>query len=330
MQFQSVDQIFNKFNDLRVLIIGDVMVDTYVWGKVNRISPEAPVPIVSINKKENRLGGAANVALNVQALGATPVLCSVIGEDVDGQTFIELLNSRGISTEGIIKSNQRITSVKERVLSGSQHMLRIDREIEKELNELDQELLIEKYKHLLEKSDVVIFQDYDKGVLNEDIIRITVDYAKKENIPTVVDPKRKNFLCYKNVTLFKPNLKEIKEGIKIDFDENDKHQLEEAVQILKQKMNIRNALITLSEKGVYIDGEDEKHHIPAHIRSISDVSGAGDTVVSIASLCLALKLPVKFTAALSNIGGGLVCEYLGVVPVDKEKLKQEVLKNGLL
>ena len=320
MNYTSLEEIFSAFNQMKILILGDVMIDSYVWGKVERISPEAPVPIIHVKKKEKRLGGAANVAKNIQSLGAKPILCSVIGNDLEGECFINLLNQRNINGDGIVRSNKRITTVKERFLSGSQHILRVDEEELLSLTIKEEELLIKRISSLITSVDAVIFEDYDKGVLNRKIIEATINLANDHQIPTIVDPKKKNFNSYNGASLFKPNLKEIQEGTKMDLDDYDMESLKKAISKLRQKLDLKHVMVTLSEKGVYISSEDSEHHIPAHIRSISDVSGAGDTVVSIAGLCMGLKLPPKFTAALSNLGGGLVCEHLGVVSVNKEML----------
>jgi rfaE bifunctional protein kinase chain/domain len=329
MRARSLEEIFESFNSLTALIIGDVMVDAYIWGKVERISPEAPVPVVQVTKREKRLGGAANVALNIQAMGATPILCTLIGNDTQGDDFLQLLRKREISEEGIVRSPRRITTCKERVLSGSQHILRVDSENDQPLQSQDEEALFSRIEELLSKADVVVFEDYDKGVLSEPLIQRVIALARQRKIPTVVDPKKRNFFAYTGATLFKPNLKELREGLKLDFNKNDQPAIEEAVNILKEKLQLQTALITLSERGIYIDGPSEHYLLPAHVRSISDVSGAGDTVVSIAALAQALQLPARLLAALSNLGGGLVCEHLGVVPINKSLLYQEALKNEL-
>jgi rfaE bifunctional protein kinase chain/domain len=326
---RSLEEVFNGFSGLKALIIGDVMIDSYIWGRVERISPEAPVPVISITNKEIRLGGAANVAKNVAALGATPILCSVIGNDHDGRSFLELLQSRHMATDGIVLSNDRITTVKERMLSSSQQLLRIDREYTKPLQKKDKDALLKKINELIPGIDVIIFEDYDKGVLDKRMIKTIVDLAGKQNIPTAVDPKKNNFLSYHGVTLFKPNLKEIKEGLKVEFLNNDEESLSQAAKALRKKMDIEKVFITRSEHGVYILSQDEEHFIPAHVRSISDVSGAGDTVVSTAALCLALGMPDKFIAELSNLAGGLVCEHLGVVSIDREHLLEEARHHNI-
>lgn len=329
MKVKSLEEVFNAFDALKVLVIGDVMIDSYVYGKVERISPEAPVPVVTVNHKEKRLGGAANVALNVQALGATPLLCSVIGDDADGNVFKQLLQDQKISAEGIVQSKHRITTEKQRVMSSAHHLLRVDSEVNTPIDHEEETALMKRITALLPQVDVVIFEDYDKGSITPSVIQQVVTMADKLDIPTVVDPKKRNFLDYHGVTLFKPNLKELKEGLKIEFDVKDINQLKDAVALLKSKINIKNALITLSERGVFMACEHEQHHIPAHVRTISDVSGAGDTVISIAALSMALHLSPKLVAALSNLGGGLVCEFIGVVPINKESLFDEARKHKL-
>jgi len=326
---KSLQEVFDSFSGLKALIIGDVMIDSYIWGKVERISPEAPVPIISITNKEIRLGGAANVAKNIAALGATPILCSVVGNDQDGKHFMKLLENRKMDTRGIILSDDRMTTVKERMLSASQQLLRIDRETTKPLSKKDKSQLLAKIEALIPESDVVIFEDYDKGVLDKRVIKSIIQLAKKHQKPTTVDPKKANFLSYEGVTLFKPNIKEIKEGLKVDFLNNDEAGVSEAAKALRKKLSIEKVFITRSEHGVYILSDHTEHFIPAHIRSISDVSGAGDTVISTASLCLALGMPDSFIAQLSNLAGGLVCEHLGVVSINKDQLYKEALENNL-
>lgn len=325
----TLDELFDQFDKLRVLIIGDVMLDSYVWGHVERISPEAPVPIVRFDRRELRLGGAGNVLLNVQALGAEAIICSVIGTDTSGDQLEKELCDRGLNCDGLIRSDDRITTIKERIIAGSQQVVRVDTETDKYITSAERTKLIDKAKSLIPTCHVVIFEDYDKGVLSKEAIAEITDFANEQGVPTVVDPKKRNFLSYQNTTLFKPNLKELREGLKVDFDVDDPEEFQAAVDQLKQQLNLKGALITLSERGVFIDFNGEKQQLPAHIRKIADVSGAGDTVISIAACCVALKQPPHIIAGLSNLGGGLVCESVGVVPIDKAKLKEEAKENLL-
>ncbi|WP_299458200.1 bifunctional heptose 7-phosphate kinase/heptose 1-phosphate adenyltransferase [uncultured Microscilla sp.] len=330
MQYDSIEAIFNAFSQQRILIIGDVMVDSYLWGKVERISPEAPVPIVQVQQREKRLGGAANVAMNIQALGAEPVLCSVIGNDGSGTDLLNLLDAHQLPKEGMLQSKERITTIKHRILSGHQHILRVDHEHTTNLTPTETHNLLALVKKLADSCHAIIFEDYDKGVLGEELIQGVIEYANAKGIPTIVDPKKKNFLNYTGATLFKPNLKELKDGLKIEFNAKDANELKDAVAKLKQTLQVKQALVTLSELGVYMDNGKDKVHIPAHLRSIADVSGAGDTLVSVAALCLALNTSPRFTAALSNLAGGLVCEHLGVVSIDKQLLLNEAIKHNIL
>lgn len=323
--------IFRRFCELNVMIIGDVMIDSYKWGKVERISPEAPVPICSVNKIENRMGGAGNVALNIKALGGTPILCSVVGKDGSGDTLLQLMKEENMSTDNIVKSNYRPTTIKTRIIGNNVQMLRVDNENTDYLNEEEENLLMEKILSVLDKQkiDVIIFQDYDKGVITKNIIQKTINKAKEKNIPTCVDPKHRNFSLYKEVTLFKPNLKELKEGLKIEFTLPSLDNLTDAALLLHGKQRIDRIFITLSEYGLffadYSKTKAEIKQLPANVRNIADVSGAGDTVISVASLCLALNLPNEEIAKISNLAGGLVCEYVGVVPIEKERLYRELL-----
>ncbi|EOR95649.1 ADP-heptose synthase [Arcticibacter svalbardensis MN12-7] len=317
--------LFRKFSELNILIIGDVMMDSYLWGNVDRISPEAPVPVVSVHKRENRLGGAANVALNIQSLGATPLICSVIGNDIEGAAFLHLLEDHELSAEGIISLNDRPTTVKTRVIGQNQQMLRIDEETDALLSQEHSGQLIDKIKTLINSKEIhaIIFQDYDKGVISQQLITEIVSESKKKNIITVVDPKKRNFLKYANVTLFKPNLKELREGLKVEIDMRQMKDLESAVKQIKTHLNADYIMVTLSELGVFMQSNDQKRLIPAHIRKIADVSGAGDTVIATAAVCLASGLDVFTTAAVSNLAGGLVCEHVGVVSIDKAHLLKE-------
>jgi len=324
----QLNGLFEKFNDLTVLIIGDVMIDAYYWGKVDRISPEAPVPIVAVEKKESRLGGAANVALNIKAMGATPILCSVIGADEDGKELLELTKENGQTTEGLISSDHRRTTKKTRIIGNNHQMLRIDGEDLHDLNETEELNFYEKITSILNSRnvDAIIFEDYDKGSITPSLIKKVVTLANEKNIPTTVDPKKNNFINYHNVSLFKPNLKELKEGLKIEFDHKNQVELEDAIDKLELTLQNKNTLITLSELGVFITSPKVKHHIKAHHRDITDVSGAGDTVISVATLCLALNEEPEMIAELSNLAGGLVCENVGVVPINKAELLEEAIR----
>ena len=328
--YMDIEHLFKHFQQLTILIIGDVMIDSYLWGNVRRISPEAPIPIVNVTKREKTLGGAANVALNLQALGANPIIVSVVGNDADGNMLIQLLENQQIDVSGLYMLDHRTTTIKHRILAGSQHILRVDAEMDTYLNARDVQRLYASITRLLPKVDAIIFEDYDKGVLNKTLIEQVIIAAKQANIPTIVDPKKRNFLHYKGCTLFKPNLRELEQGINITIQKPDESSLADAVKLLRQLMPIEKAMITLSEGGVFITNHRQYTLIPAHHREITDVSGAGDTVISIAALCLVAGCNDKQVASLANLGGGLVCEHLGVVPIKKEVLFAEAKKLALI
>lgn len=328
MNKEELISTFEKFSDLKVLVIGDVMIDAYMWGTVDRISPEAPIPIVSVTKRENRLGGAANVALNIKALGATPIIASVIGDDEKGKLFFELLEKSNLTDAGIITSSKRKTTTKTRVISGHQHLLRVDEEINESITKNLEKAFVTDIFTLIseEQVDAIIFEDYDKGIITPYVIEEVVKKANELKIPTLVDPKKQNFEQYKGVTLFKPNFKELVEGLKIELDKGDFEAIHEAVQPLHKEWNIKYVLTTLSELGIFISYNGSYHNMPSDVRDVADVSGAGDTVISVAALCLAAGLNPEAIASISNIAGGLVCEKVGVVPIEREKLFVESLK----
>jgi len=325
MTAEEIEALFSSFNNLRIMVIGDVMIDAYMWGKVNRISPEAPVPIVAVDRLENRLGGAANVSLNVQALGAIPLTFAVIGDDEKGNLLRQLFKEQSLSDKGIIQSPDRKTTVKTRVLSGGNQILRVDEEIEMDLGKNDEEALIAAINSALENDqiDAIIFEDYDKGLITEGVINAVREKASALNIPLMVDPKKKNFNNYRNASLFKPNLKEIREGMKVDIYQNNIGDIEDAVGTLVRDKGHNLVLVTLSELGIYIGGSGGSDRILAHYRDITDVSGAGDTVISVATLCLVRDTAPKFIASLSNLAGGIVCEKVGVIPIDRDQLLRE-------
>ena len=327
MNILEIQSFFNNITSKNILIVGDVMIDAYVWGKVERISPEAPVPILNSENKENRMGGAANVALNIQSMGAKPILCAVVGEDKKGETFLNLMKKKGLFTQGIIKSKKRITTTKTRIISHSQQLLRLDREQDNPLTEEDEKTLSTRILQIIETEDIhaIIFEDYDKGVLTQNIIEKTIHIANKKSIPTFVDPKKRNFYFYKNVSFFKPNFKELKEGTKEEISKNDFPAIFNASAKLNNTLNAGAIVTTLSDLGVFIYEKNGYKVIPAEIRQIADVSGAGDTVISIAALGVSSGLSIENSVKIANLAGGLVCEQVGVVPINKELLYTETI-----
>jgi rfaE bifunctional protein kinase chain/domain len=316
--------MWKSFESVRVLILGDVMIDRYLHGHVRRISPEAPVPVVELSETEDRLGGAGNVALNIKALGATPYLCSVIGKGAAGKALMALMAQNNLSTKGLIAVEQRKTTVKTRIIAGSQQMLRIDEETIADLNEAETQDLLLQIRAFLDtkKIDVILFQDYNKGVLTLKLIQIVLKEAIVRGIPTCVDPKHRHFLEYKQSTLFKPNLKEIREALPLKIEPN-LASLSAAADYLHGVMGNRYTMITLSEKGLFIYDGKQGYLVPTRPRRIADVSGAGDTVIAMASVALAIGMDLKTIAEWCNLAGGIVCESPGVVPIDKQRLIAE-------
>ncbi len=324
----------------RVLVVGDVMVDRYIRGIVNRISPEAPVPIVRLRETDDRLGGAANVALNLRNLRAEVTLCAVVGEDRDGSDFRDAAEREGVNTASVVLDPSRRTTVKTRVIAGNQHLLRIDEEDlhrrvragHAEVVDLHpladgiRDRLLSNIESLLRNSppDVVLLQDYDKGVLDERTIPAIIGSCRSMGIPVAVDPKFEHFMAYRGVSLFKPNLKELGEGLgrMISPTEAD---LEQACMELHHRLDHAISLITLSEKGVFWFDHSEGTHglVPPVPRDIVDVCGAGDTVIAAAALALAAGWPTDALSILSNLAGGQVCERVGVVPVSLDLLLEE-------
>lgn len=318
MNLNNWKSIFDGFEKFKVLIVGDAMIDAYMWGNINRQSPEAPIPIVDITKHEKRLGGAANVAINIKALGAEPILCSVIGNDKDA--FFQLMKEEGLSAQGIL-TDDRKTTIKTRVISEGKHQLRIDEEDVFPIKNEDD--FIKNTMALMVDVDVVIFQDYNKGVLTGKVVNALVTESKRLDKLTLVDPKKDNYWSYKNVDLFKPNLNELNQISDNNIEATQIEELTQEVSAQQQKLNAKYFMLTLSQFGIHIQDENNCHRFPAFERDVIDVSGAGDCVIATASLALASRLSSENIAQLSNLAGGLSCEKVGVNPIEKENLLKE-------
>ena len=319
------NKLFNSFSSLKVGVIGDMMLDTYMWGQVDRISPEAPVPVVTLHHKENRIGGAGNVALNCKSLGAHVSVLSVTGDDNHGLLLRELFESSNIGIAYLLKSNDRITTNKTRIISRNQQMMRLDEEMTDDLNAKDEKNLLEKIQKYIStvNPDIIILEDYNKGILTEKVIKDVIGLCKQAGVITAVDPKRKNFFSYKQADIFKPNLKEVKEGLNMLIDEINEPVLKNIHKELKKILHHSISFITLSEKGVFFQQENNAGIISSHIRNVADVSGAGDTVIAVAAMVYAATKNVHLMAEVANIAGGIVCEEVGTIAINKEKLLQE-------
>jgi len=315
-----------NFNNKRIAVIGDMMLDSYFWGDVKRISPEAPVPVLEVGNEFYRFGGAANVALNIQKLNGIPLPIGVIGYDNHGTVFSSLLNEAGITNGGIIVEDGRPTTTKTRVIAGNQHVVRIDKESKVYLNEEVEGKIYNLFESKLNEIDAVILQDYNKGVLTPNLINKIIALANKHNILITVDPKFNNFFNYKDVTVFKPNKKEAEDvlGMKIKTDED----ISNVGQELLSKLNAENILLTLGEEGIAIFQKDkDEKRMPTKARKVADVSGAGDTVISTLTISLAAGADILEASYLANYAGGLVCEEVGIVPIEMNHLFN-IAENG--
>ena len=322
----SIDSIFQSFSQMKAIVVGDLMLDRYTIGTVDRESPEAPVPIVVQTNEEIRLGGAGNVALNLKSLGAEVYLFGITGKDVAGEDVRGLLRENKISADYIRQDSSRPTTVKQRVVAERGQLLRVDFEETTPISPDIQTNILAGIKSLIPEVDVLIFQDYDKGLLNSGIIKEVIQRCRENNLPCLVDPKERNFNNYAGATLFKPNLRELEFSMQIEIDPTDVDQLLDAYRHLKSSMNISALLLTLSENGLFICNDLEKHLIPTAPVLSPDVSGAGDTVAAIAGLSLAAGLPLQTIGHWANQAGRQVCQFPGVVPVSKIMLMEE-LKN---
>jgi len=321
-------KLFEQFSGLRAIVVGDLMLDEYLWGRVDRISPEAPVPIVQLTGKDHRIGGAGNVALNLAALGANVSMVSVTGVDPEGDMLRRMLSSSGIGVGDMLSVSGRVTTAKTRVISRNQQMLRIDHELTDPIDDKTERALIQLINLRLEQNppDVLIFEDYDKGVLTERLIREITDRCKALGVITAVDPKRRNFFAYSGVDIFKPNIKEVREGLALDADPVSESALLEADRSLRATLHHIYSFITLSDKGVFHADGHHAELIPSHMRNISDVSGAGDTVIAVAALVFAATRDMGLAARMANIAGGLVCEEVGTVAIDPSRLLHECIR----
>lgn len=324
----QLEKIFNDCAALKVAVVGDVMLDSYWWGVVDRISPEAPVPVVSKQKSEHRIGGAGNVALNTVSLGAQTTLFTVLGDDREGELLTELLMQQNIDTKFMVNSRSRITTHKTRIISRNQQMLRMDSEVTHDISDDDKEQLFSNFITYVKRYQpgVVIFEDYNKGVLTGDLIAAMIGICRDQGVATAVDPKRKNFFAYKHADIFKPNLKEVKEALNLIFDDITDDLLAGIHHQIHEQLEHKISFITLSEKGVFVQKGNFHRIIPSHKRNIADVSGAGDTVIAVASLIYAASRDMIMAAEIANIAGGLVCEEVGTVAIQKERLLAECLR----
>jgi D-glycero-beta-D-manno-heptose-7-phosphate kinase len=316
---ERVKELFRDTEGRKIAVIGDIMLDQYYWGSVSRISPEAPVPVVEVHSESIRLGGAANVANNITALGAQPYLIGVVGSDMNGEKLSSLVTESGLSPEGIIVDDKRATTIKSRVIAHGQHVVRFDRETTLEIDDSVGSLVLGKLRAAINDIDAIILQDYNKGIFSKSVIGTITRLAHEHSTLITVDPKFKHFFEYKNVAVFKPNRRELEQafGIKLQTNEDFRRC---GKQVL-ERINAQNVLITRGEQGMtLIEKTGAVHHVPTRTRSIADVSGAGDTVIATLTAMLAAGADIGEASSIANFAGGVVCEEIGIVPVNKDRL----------
>ncbi len=322
---RRITELFGNTAGKRIAIVGDVMLDQYFWGSVSRISPEAPVPVVEVNSETMRLGGAANVANNIAALGAEPFLIGVIGDDENGEILSSLMVEAGFPSDGLLVDSTRPTTIKTRVIAHGQHVVRFDRENTADLNESISERLVGVLKNNIESIDGIILQDYNKGIFTKNSIAEITRLSNDNNTLITVDPKFNHFFEYRDVTVFKPNRRELEQAFGAKLRSNDdfyRYGFE-----LLQRLQAQSLLITRGEQGMtLIEQNGAVHHVPTRTRSVADVSGAGDTVIATLTVMIAAGSDIREASAIANFAGGIVCEEIGIIPIEQNRLKETILR----
>lgn len=323
---ERLEQIQKGFAGKKIAVIGDLMLDRYYWGKVVRISPEAPVPIVEVEEESTRLGGAANVANNIASLGGIPVMIGVVGNDASAESLRSLVSEKGFPMDGLVVDDSRPTTIKTRVIAHSQHVVRIDQEEKVDLSAAVQERVLAVLKIQIQSLDGIILEDYNKGVLTKNLISAVIRLAKENKKTITVDPKFNNFFDYQGVSVFKPNRKETEEALGCRL--RSMPEIEKATRELLAKLKAENVLLTLGEQGMILcEQNGAMAHVETKARHVADVSGAGDTVIATLTMALASGASVRESATLANYAGGIVCGEVGIVPIDKAILLQTILND---
>jgi len=318
---KEITAVLKQFTNKTILVIGDVMLDHYIWGNVERISPEAPVPVLDVQKEEYRLGGAANVALNLKTLGAEVLLCGLIGNDEAGKKLVNLLSKKGIKSQTLTIETNRSTTLKTRIGAVTQQIVRIDHEHRLDITAKVENQVVGKLEKVFPEIDAVIVEDYNKGIMTKKVIEAVTKLAAKHHKLLAVDPKQKNFFLYKNADVFKPNYNEMQKNLGVMF-ENESEFATHAKQ-LKTKLNCKNLVITRGEKGLYIYSDKERtHQVPTFAREVYDVSGAGDTVISALTLALCSGCDIKTAAIIANHAAGVVCGKMGTAVATIKEIRE--------
>lgn len=322
-----LESLSTAFCSSRVAVVGDLMLDRYMFGSVARISPEAPVPVLDIQDEQARLGGAANVGHNIHGLGATPLMLGVVGDDTSGLLLKGLFADLGFPLDGIITDATRPTTVKTRVIAGSQQMLRIDHENKHDIVRETEDKLIGAIESNIGQLDAIILEDYNKGVVTRSVIKRVIELGNKHSVPVLVDPKFQNFFEYKECTVFKPNRKETEDALQVRM--NTEAEIDQAGKKLLDLLQAKNVLMTMGEKGMLLfeQGESAPFAIPTRARKVADVSGAGDTVIATLAVAMSCGIGLREAAVLANRAAGLVVEELGIIPIYRERLVEALIED---
>ncbi len=320
------EQILKNCEGKKIAVIGDVMLDKYFWGSVSRISPESPVPVVDLEKETYHLGGAANVANNLKALGLSPLLCGIIGDDKGGVAFSEISDRNGIDPSGLFRDKNRPTTVKTRVIGNNQQIVRLDKEKRFPIPTEGENFILDKIKNT-EGLSTVIFEDYNKGCISENLIKSVIEYSLNNNIAILVDPKFNFFFDYKGITVFKPNKKEAAQALGMEL--NTDEDIIMAGKTLLERLECENVLLTLGKDGMMLfEKNGAINSVPTRARHVADVSGAGDTAIATLSAAYCSGANIRESATLANYASGVVCEMPGIVPIEPKKLIRAVELNS--
>lgn len=320
MDKQRFDEISGSFSQKSILVIGDVMLDKFMWGKADRISPEAPVPIISVDQISHSPGGAANVALNLSKLSANAHILAIVGDDNESKLLEDSLIKDGVKVK-FIKDIKKSTTTKTRIIAHGQQVVRTDYENKNDITSEQIENIKDALYDLSTEIDAIIIEDYNKGILVKDCIETILEMAAKHNLPVYVDPKRDNFFVYNKIRLFKPNMFEFESMI--NFDKQNK-SFEELGKQLREKIDAEILMITRGEEGVTLFTDNNVQTIGTKARKVHDVSGAGDTAISAFVLSDLSGASIEESAIISNYAAGRVCEEVGVVPISLEMIKDIV------
>jgi rfaE bifunctional protein kinase chain/domain len=314
-------ELLDKFAGTRVLVIGDIMLDRYWWGKVSRISPEAPVPVVRLDHESLAAGGAANVAANISGLGAVPILIGVVGDDDESSLLPGVLKDRSISAEHLVTAEGRRTTVKTRIIAHSQQVARIDQETDNSLTAETEAAVMESFNSIVSGVGAVVISDYAKGTLTDNVIRHVIDAANQKGIPVLVDPKGRDYSKYRGATMLTPNRREAADAC--GLEENTQDMVDTAGNRLLTELNLQSVLITQGEEGMTLFRPGQNpYHLNTLAREVYDVTGAGDTVIGSLAVAIAVGADAAVAADIANIAAGIVVEQVGTTAISVRNLRE--------